>query len=168
VLDTLIYVKRETNVWLEITTLLIPGLNDSESEIEEMTQWVVENLGGDVPWHFTAFHPDWRMRDIPGTPIATLSRARSIAMKNGVRYAFTGNVDDPSGQATYCHQCKRPLIGRDWYEITFWGLNADGTCANCGATCAGVFQERPGVWGSRRLPVSIQESREAEREWTAQ
>jgi pyruvate formate lyase activating enzyme len=155
VLDTLVYVKRNTQVWLEITTLLIPDLNDSDREIEEMTQWVVTNLGPDVPWHFTAFHPDWRMRDIPPTPAKTLSRARSIAMKNGVRYAFTGNVRDPDGQATYCHECRALLIGRDGYEITAWHLTEASACAECGAHCAGVFDRAPGNWGSRRLPVSM-------------
>ena len=155
VLETLVYVKRETNVWLEITTLLIPGLNDSERELEEMTQWVVENLSPDVPWHFTAFHPDSRMRDIPPTGAATLSRARAIAMKNGVRYAFTGNVYDPDGQATYCHHCRALLIGRDGYEITAWHLGEDGACSKCGTPCAGIFERAPGRWGSRRMPVEI-------------
>ena len=155
VLDTLIYVKRETKVWLEITTLLIPGLNDSESELEKMTQWVAENLGLDVPWHFTAFHPDWRMSDVPGTPSATLSRARAIAMTNGIRYVFTGNTHDPLGQATYCHKCQATLIGRDWYEITSWHLTAEGNCDTCGTPCAGVFEASPGRWGSKRRPVSL-------------
>jgi pyruvate formate lyase activating enzyme len=155
VLDTLVYVKRETEVWLEITTLLIPGLNDSEAELERMTQWVVENLGPDVPWHFTAFHPDWRMRDIPATPSQTLSRARAIAMKNGVRYAFTGNIHDPNGQATYCHNCQMQLIGRDGYEITAWHLTAENKCDKCGTSCPGVFGRSPGTWGSKRMPVAV-------------
>ena len=155
VLETLVYVKRETQVWLEITTLLIPGLNDSQAELEKMTQWVVENLGPDVPWHFTAFHPDWRMRDISPTPAETLSRARAIAMKNGVRYAFTGNVHDPAGQATYCHHCQALLIGRDWYEITAWHLTDEGKCKKCRTACAGVFDPSPGRWGSKRMPVSM-------------
>ncbi len=155
VLDTLVYLRHETDVWLEITTLLIPGLNDSETTLEEMTQWVVARLGPDVPWHFTAFHPDWRMRDIAATPGRTLARARAIAQKNGVRYAYTGNIHDLSGQATYCRACNAQLIQRDRYEITAWHLTADGRCATCGALCAGVFQDRPGTWGSRRMPVSI-------------
>ena len=155
VLDTLLYVKRETQVWLEITTLLIPGLNDSDAEIEKMTQWVVENLGPDVPWHFTAFHPDWRMRDIPATPSETLSRARAIALKNGMRYAFTGNVHDPAGQATYCHNCQTLLIGRDRYEITAWHLTPEGKCDKCGIACSGVFSYTPGTWGSKRMPVAM-------------
>jgi pyruvate formate lyase activating enzyme len=158
VLETLVYVKRETQVWLEITTLLIPGLNDSEAELEEMSQWVVENLGPDTPWHFTAFHPDWRMRDIPPTPPQTLALARAIALKNGVRYAFTGNVHDPAGQTTWCHQCQAPLIGRDRYEITSWGLTEAGACKSCGAACAGVFDHAAGAWGSKRRPVRIREA----------
>jgi pyruvate formate lyase activating enzyme len=155
VLETLVYVKRETSVWLEITNLLVPGLNDSDGEIERMTQWVVENLGPDVPMHFTAFHPDWRMRDIPPTPASTLRRARRIALKAGVRYAFTGNVYDPEGQATYCHECGATLIGRDGYRIAAWHLTAEGRCRKCGTACAGVFGAKPGTWGARRVPVAM-------------
>ena len=158
VLETLVYVKHETKAWLEITTLLIPGLKDSEKELEHMTEWVVENLGQDVPWHFTAFHPDWRMRDIPPTPIETLSRARNIAMKNGVRYAFTGNVHDPAGQATYCHNCAALLIGREGYEITDWHLTK-GKCSHCSTPSAGIFENSPGTWGSKRWPVRIDAAR---------
>jgi pyruvate formate lyase activating enzyme len=155
VLETLVYLKRETGVWLETTTLLIPGLNDADAEIEEMTQWVVRELGPDVPMHFTAFHPDWKMRDIPPTPPATLSRARAIARKNGVRYAYTGNVHDEDGGSTLCHGCGERLIGRDWYVMTGWSLDAGGRCAHCGTPCAGVFEARPGDWGARRLPVRL-------------
>jgi pyruvate formate lyase activating enzyme len=155
VLDTLKYLKHETSVWFEITTLLIPGLNDSEKELEEMTQWVVRELGPDVPMHFTAFHPDWKMRDIPPTPPATLTKARAIAMKNGVRYAYTGNVHDEEGGSTYCHQCGTRLIGRDWYNLTEWNLDAEGKCKACGTACAGVFEARPGAFGARRLPVRL-------------
>ena len=156
VLDTLIYLKRETDVWFELTTLLIPGENDSEKEIEEMTQWVVEKLGPEVPMHFTAFHPDWKMMDKPPTPPATLTQARRIALKNGVRYAFTGNVHDEDGGSTYCHQCHAKLIGRDWYVITEWNLDAQGRCKSCGTTCAGLFEAKPGTWGAKRLPVRLQ------------
>jgi pyruvate formate lyase activating enzyme len=155
VLETLVHVKRETKVWLEITTLLIPGQNDSEAELEAMSEWVVENLGPDTPWHFTAFHPDWRMRDVPPTPSETLKRARDIAIKHGVRFAYTGNIHDPAGQTTYCHQCRTPLIGRNRYEITAWGLSEAGTCKRCGAPCEGVFDRAPAAWGSKRLPVRI-------------
>ncbi|MDT8305149.1 MAG: AmmeMemoRadiSam system radical SAM enzyme [Anaerolineae bacterium] len=155
VLDTLKYLKHETDVWFEITTLLIPGHNDSDRELEEMTQWVVTELGPDVPMHFTAFHPDYKMLDVPHTPPQTLSRARRIARKNGVRYAYTGNVHDESGSSTYCHVCGERLIGRDWYELTEWNLTGAGDCANCGTPCPGYFEPRPGHWGPRRQPVRL-------------
>jgi pyruvate formate lyase activating enzyme len=155
VLDTLVYLRRETDVWFEITTLLIPGENDSDAEIDDLTRWVVAELGPDVPLHFTAFHPDWKMLDTPPTPPQTLSRARRIALKNGVRYAYTGNVHDEAGGSTYCHQCGAKLIGRDWYVITEWHLTVDGRCPACHAACAGVLESRHGAWGSRRQPVRL-------------
>ncbi len=155
VLDTLLYLKHETDVWFEITTLLIPGENDSDAELEAMTQWVVAELGPDVPMHFTAFHPDYRMLDKPRTPPGTLTRARRIARKNGVRYAYTGNVHDEEGGSTYCHQCGAKLISRDWYRLTAWHLTADGRCRTCLTPCAGHFEARPGTWGSRRRPVRL-------------
>ena len=155
VLDTLEYIKKETNVWLEITNLLIPGHNDSEKEIDEMTQWVVEHLGPDVPMHFTAFHPSWKMMDVPPTPVKTLTRARRIALRNGIRYAYTGNVHDESGESTYCHNCGALLIGRDWYVLSEWRLTPDGHCPDCGEPLAGVFETKPGTWGARRLPVRL-------------
>ncbi len=155
VLETLVYVARETPVWLEITNLLIPGLNDSDREIEDMTRWVVENLGPEVPIHFTAFYPAWKMMDRPPTPASTLSRARHIAMKNGVRYAFTGNVLDPEGASTYCHDCGQRLIGREGYDIVEWNLTEDAQCTGCGTACAGTFEGPPGDWGARRAPVNV-------------
>lgn len=155
VLETLQYIKHETRVWLEITTLLIPNENDSEQEIEALTQWVVEKLGPDVPLHFSAFHPDWKMLDKPPTPPATLIRARQIAMKNGVRYAYTGNIRNKAGDSTYCHHCGQLLIGRDWYELSEWNLTPEGKCNRCGTPCAGIFEARPGTWGARRLPVNM-------------
>jgi pyruvate formate lyase activating enzyme len=155
VLDTLRYVKHETDVWLEITTLLIPGENDSDAELEAASAWVVEHLGPDVPWHFTAFHPDYKMLDVPTTPAATLRRARAIAQRHGVRYVYTGNVHDETGQSTYCHACGAKLIGRDWYVLSDWNLDAEGACASCGTHCAGVFEAQPGNWGARRLPVRL-------------
>ena len=154
VLDTLVYLRKETKVWVEITNLLIPGYNDSEAELDAMTRWVVENLGPDVPMHFSAFHPDWKMRDVPPTPPETLFRARRIAIGNGVRYAYTGNVDDLEGGATLCHRCGGTLIARDGYDVTEWNL-ARGRCRQCGEPCAGVFEDRPGRWGTRRLPVRL-------------
>jgi len=153
VLETLKYIKHETSVWLELTTLIIPGENDSEAEIEAMTQWVVENLGTDVPMHFTAFHPDWKMLDKPPTPIASLLQARQIAIKNGVHYAYVGNVHDKSAESTYCHGCGKLLIGRDWYELSDWNLDESGCCRFCGVRCAGVFNPKPGNWGAKRKGV---------------
>ncbi len=155
VLDTLMYLKHETNVWLELTTLIIPGENDSASEIDEMTAWVVEALGSDVPMHFTAFHPSWKMMAHQPTPFETLSRARAIANRNGVQFAYTGNVRDPIGESTRCMGCGEMLIGRDQYQMTHWGLARNGLCPKCEAVCPGVFEEKPGSWGSRRLPILI-------------
>jgi len=157
VLETLEYLAHETDVWFELTTLLIPGENDSDAELEAMTQWVVEHLGPDVPMHFTAFHPDYKMLDLPRTPPGTLTRARSIALKNGVRYAYTGNVHDGNGGSTYCHRCGETLIGRDWYVLSDWNLTEAGHCSRCGTRCAGVFEARPGTWGSRRMPVRMRD-----------
>ncbi len=157
VLETLEYLKHETEVWLEITTLLIPGENDAPAEIEAASRWIVEHLGVDVPWHFTAFHPDYKMLDKPSTPAATLSRARRIAREHGIRYVYTGNVHDEAGQSTRCHACGARLIGRDWYTLTGWNLTADGRCGDCGTACAGVFEAEPGHWGARRAPVRLAE-----------
>lgn len=158
VLDTLVYLKNEMDVWFEITTLLIPDENDGCAEIEEMTRWIADHLGFDVPLHFTAFHPDWKMTDKPHTPPKTLTRAREIALKNGLRYVYTGNVHDYRGSSTYCRDCGDVLIGRDWYELLTWNVTMrDGkpTCANCRAELAGVFEDRPGGWGARRRPIHI-------------
>lgn len=153
VLETIQYVAHETDVWMELTTLLIPGKNDSDDELNEMTHWVVENLGPDVPMHFTAFHPDWKMKDIPHTPPETLTRARQIAIQNGVNYAYTGNVHDSSGGSTYCPACHEVVIERDWYELGFWGLEDGGCCKHCGHKIAGIFEATPGNWGAKRVPV---------------
>lgn len=155
VLETLEYLKHETDVWFELTTLLIPGENDSNDELDRMTRWVAERLGPDVPMHFSAFHPDWKMLDHQPTPPATLIRAREIALKNGVRYAYVGNVHDKRADSTYCHGCGEVLIGRDWYVLSDWNLTADGACNHCGASCAGIFNGPPGDWGARRQPVRL-------------
>jgi pyruvate formate lyase activating enzyme len=155
VLDTLNYLRRETSVWLELTTLLIPGENDSDEEIDRMTKWVVSELGPDVPMHFTAFHPDWKMLDRPPTPPQTLGRARAIARRNGVHHAYTGNVHDSEGGSTYCPGCGSRVIQRDWYELGEWGLDAKGCCARCHTRIAGVFEPAPGTWGARRVPVRM-------------
>jgi pyruvate formate lyase activating enzyme len=153
VLETLEYIRQETDVWLELTTLLIPGENDSDDELHRLCAWVVEHLGPEVPLHFSAFHPDYKMRDLPATPPATLSRARGIAQEEGVRYAYTGNVHDADGGSTWCHQCGHLLIERDWYRLGHWGLTGDGRCECCGTPCAGVFDAQPGTFGPQRIRV---------------
>ncbi len=155
VLETLEYVKKETDVWLEITTLLIPGYNDSDEELKRMTEWIVETLGPDVPLHFTAFHPDYKMRDVPPTPPETLTRARKLAMEQGLHYVYTGNVHDSEGGSTWCPNCGELLIERDWYVLGKWGLDDRGRCASCGTPIPGVFEARPGDWGARRLPIAM-------------
>ena len=155
VLDTLCYVKHEARTWLEITTLLIPGENDSSQEVGALSEWMMERLGPDVPLHFTAFHPDWKMLDKPPTPPSTLTRAQAIARSVGLRYVYTGNVHDEAGQSTYCASCGTRLIARDWYAITDWALEAEGRCAACGGSCPGLFEPQPGTWGARRAPVLI-------------
>ena len=155
VLETLEYLRHETDVWLEITTLLIPGENDSDGEIDAMTAWIAERLGPGVPLHFTAFHPDWKMLDRPRTPASTLTRARARALGNGLRYVYTGNVHDPSGGTTACHGCGGSLIVRDWYVIRDYVLGDDGRCPACGTACAGVFDGPPGRWGAQRRPVRL-------------
>ncbi|ABK43412.1 Radical SAM domain protein [Magnetococcus marinus MC-1] len=154
--ETLIYLKHHTDVWFELTTLLIPNENDSEAELHEMTQWVVATLGAEVPMHFTAFHPDFRMRNQSPTPAHTLSRARAIALANGVRYAYTGNVSDAAGGSSYCHHCGMQLITRNRYVISHWGLDAQGKCPRCATPMAGRFEAKPGQWGAKRLPIRFQ------------
>jgi pyruvate formate lyase activating enzyme len=155
VLDTLEYLEHETDVWFEITTLLIPGENDSPAEIDAESRWLMDHLGPDVPLHFSAFHPDWKMMETPATSPSTLKQARQIAMKAGLRYVYTGNIHDPAGQSTYCHSCGATLIGRDWYELTAWKLSADGCCVQCGTPCASVLDGTHGHWGRRRQSIRI-------------
>jgi pyruvate formate lyase activating enzyme len=155
VLETLLYLRWETDVWFEITNLLIPGLNDGDAELTEMTQWVVENLGAEVPMHFTAFHPDYRMLDRPRTPRETLLRARRIAREQGVRYAYIGNVADNDAGATFCYGCGQKLIGRMGYTLTTWALDEVGRCTNCQTALPGVLESVPGQWGSRRERIWV-------------
>jgi pyruvate formate lyase activating enzyme len=155
VLDTLVYLKHETDVWFEITTLLIPDHNDSDAEIAAECAWIAEHLGPDVPLHFTAFHPDFKMRDVPPTPPATLARARRIALDAGLRYVYTGNVHDTEGGSTSCASCGALVIERDWYVIRGYELTDDGRCRRCGASLPGVYSGPAGEWGPRRLPVSV-------------
>jgi pyruvate formate lyase activating enzyme len=155
VLETLQYLHTETDVWLELTTLLIPGLNDSDEELDAMTAWVVEHLGPDVPMHFSAFHPDYRMLDRPATPPGTLQRARRIALANGVHYPYTGNVHDREGQSTYCPGCHEPVVVRDWYTLDDYRLDDGGHCLSCGTEIAGRFDGPPGTWGATRVPIAL-------------
>jgi pyruvate formate lyase activating enzyme len=155
VLETLEYLVRETQVWTEITTLLIPGKNDSDAEIEAECKWIMRQLGPDVPLHFSAFHPDWKMRDVPATPAATLARAREIGRLAGLHYVYTGNVHDEAGGSTYCPSCENVVIERDWYEIHGYRLTDEGACTHCGARLAGRFQKFGKPFGSRRIPVRL-------------
>ena len=155
VLDTLRYLRSETDVWFEVTNLVIPGHNDTDDDIRKLSDWVVGELGPDVPLHFSAFHPSYRMLDVPPTSRASLRRARSIAKAAGIRHVYTGNVHDREGDTTYCADCGTSLIRRDWYEILEWNLK-EGACPACGARCAGVFESGPGTWGARRLSVRME------------
>ncbi len=155
VLDTLIWIKNETNVWLEVTTLLIPGKNDSAREIEKLASWFVQHLGPSTPLHFTAFHPDFKMMDTPRTPAATLKKAREIAKSHGLQHVYTGNVHDKRGQSTYCGNCEKLLIERDWYVLGKWHLDRDARCRYCRSTLPGKFAPSPGKWGAKRRRVSI-------------
>ena len=157
VLDTLAWLRHETNVWLEVTTLLIPGQNDSEEEIEKLSTWCVENLGPEVPLHFTAFHPDFRMLDVRSTPSATLRRARDQGKAAGLKHVYTGNIRDVEGQSTYCAHCGQEIIGRDGYQIRGWRLDREGRCPGCHTAVAGHFGPTPGQWGARRVPLAFPE-----------
>jgi pyruvate formate lyase activating enzyme len=156
VLDTLKYLRRETDVWLEITMLLIPGENDSREEIDAMTRWIARELGTEIPLHFSAFHPDYRMLGHRSTPKATLQRARAQALANGLKHVYVGNVRDPEGETTFCAGCGAALIGRDAYELTAYQLDASGACRRCARPLAGRFAAQPGHWGRRRMPVAIE------------
>ncbi|MCK5798314.1 MAG: AmmeMemoRadiSam system radical SAM enzyme [Deltaproteobacteria bacterium] len=153
VLDTLAWLHAETNVWLEVTTLLIPGENDSDDEIARLCDWFTQNLGTETPLHFTAFHPDFELRDHPRTSVATLHRARDIARAAGLKHIYTGNVHDPDGQSTFCASCGQRVIARDGYTIGAYDLDAHSACLSCGAPLAGHFGETKGAWGSRRQRV---------------
>jgi pyruvate formate lyase activating enzyme len=155
VLDTLVYLVKETQVWTEITTLLIPGRNDSDAELEAMSRWILANLGADVPLHFTAFHPDWKMTEVEPTPPATLVRARDIARRIGLRFVYTGNVHDETGGSTYCPSCGEAVILRDWYHIRGYHLTEAGACTYCGARLTGRYQKFGKPFGPRRIPVRL-------------
>ena len=153
--ETLRYLVHETSVWTEITTLLIPGHNDGDDEIKRLSEWVVKELSPDVPLHFSAFHPDYKMLDVPPTPPETLRRARRIAMAEGVRHVYVGNVHDADADTTYCPSCGAAVIGRDWYDILSYDLDAAGRCRKCSARIPGRFEAFRGAFGARRIPVRI-------------
>ncbi len=159
VLDTLKWLKAETDVWVEVTNLVIPGENDGDAEIQEMCDWMLQNVGDEVPMHFTAFHPDFKMRDKPPTPPETISRARAIAMNAGIKYAYVGNVLNLAEQSTYCPGCGEMLIERDHYTLGRFRI-VDGKCQSCGTEIAGVFEPERGNWGRKRLPISISSEKE--------
>ena len=155
VLDTISWLVNATHVWVELTTLVVPGHNDDPAELRKMARWVMDELGPNVPWHFSAFHPDFKMMDVPATPRESLTRAREIAMSEGVRFAYTGNVSDPAGDTTLCPGCGAAVIERNWYEIGAYRLDEHGRCKLCGAVLPGVFGTSAGDWGRRRRPVNL-------------
>lgn len=154
VLDTLKWLKHESSVWLEITNLIIPIENDNPDDVRCMCEWIVKELGDEVPLYFSAFHPDFRLRNRPHTPAETLIYCRNIALRAGLKYVYTGNVSDVERQSTYCPGCKKLLIERDWYELGEYHLQANA-CAYCGHVIAGHFAEAPGTWGRCRFPVNV-------------
>ncbi len=155
VLETLSYVAHETDTWLEITCLVIPGHNDSDAEISAMAGWIATHLGRDVPLHFSAFHPDWKMRNVAATPPSSVRRARRLALAEGLNHVYTGNIEDLEGDASHCSNCGTLLIQRHWYDIETYALGRDGTCPDCGTPCAGRFAAAAGTWGRRRQPIRI-------------
>ncbi len=159
VLDTLAWLKRETQVWLEVTTLLIPGKNDSIDEIARLSDWCVERLGPETPLHFSAFHPDFKLSETPPTPPDTVRRAREQAKQAGLHHVYTGNMHDREGQSTYCSGCGKLVIERDGYWIGSYRLDAQGKCLHCGVALAGRFDAQPGHFGPRRVRLEITANR---------
>ncbi len=155
VLETLKYLVHETKTWVEITTLLIPGENDSDRELDEMTAWIRDELGTEVPLHFSAFHPDYKMLSHAATPAATLTRARAIAMRNGLAHVYTGNVHDRAGDTTSCAGCGTALVVRDWYAILEYRVTPEGACPVCARPLAGRFGPKLERFGRRRIPIAI-------------
>ena len=154
--DTLRYLARETKVWTEITTLIIPGHNDSDAELTALAEFVSGELGPEVPLHFSAFHPDYKMIDVPRTPPETLARARRIAKRAGLKHVYTGNVHDREGDTTRCASCDAILIERDWYELVAYRLTDEAACPACGAKLAGRFGKKPDkAFGRRRMRVQM-------------
>ena len=136
--ETLRYLAK-SETWLEVTTLLIPTLNDSDQEIGELCDWFVRYLGREVPLHFSAFHPANKLLTLPSTPPQTLFRAMEIAIASDLRYVYTGNIDDPAGQSTYCPQCRQTVIFRNRYAIEEYKIDEECCCKYCGQSIAGQF-----------------------------
>jgi AmmeMemoRadiSam system radical SAM enzyme/AmmeMemoRadiSam system protein B/AmmeMemoRadiSam system protein A len=163
VLDTLVWLRRESDVWFEVTNLVIPDANDDDQEFQRMLDWILEQLGDDVPLHFTAFHPDFRLQDRPVTPQETLLRAYELARRAGVKHVYVGNVNDVRHQSTYCPSCGGCVIERNWYELGAYQLDGNH-CRGCGQAIAGRFDRGggPGNWGRKRQPVRIAQFRSGE------
>lgn len=155
VLDTLLYLVKETEVWVEITNLIIPGENDSPDELKSMTAWIANNLGDHIPLHFSAFHPDYKFTNRSATPHKTLMQAKEIAHNNGLKHVYLGNVRDVDNASTYCPNCGVLIIGRSGYELTEWHINHSGTCNKCGSLTNGCFEDEPGHWGNRYERIRI-------------
>ena len=158
VLDTLTHIYHETNCWLEITTLLIPGHNDSADEIKALSQWIARELGADVPLHFSAFHPSWKLDKLPPTPASTLVHARQIAMESGLHYVYTGNIHNLEGGTTFCPRCHTRLIVRDWHEIRYYDLSENGHCPRCNTKIPGHYDRLDKPFGAQRIPVQLKQS----------
>jgi len=156
VLDTLVWLVRKSAVWVEITNLLIPEANDAPEDIRRMCQWIADELGPDVPLHFSAFHPAFQLTDRRPTPSSTLIAAHEIGRQAGLHYVYTGNVFDPQHQHTYCPGCGRAVIWREGYALGAYEMQ-DGRCAHCHVPIAGRFDQRPGAWGGGRREVNIAE-----------
>ena len=158
VLDTLVHIRHETSCWLEVTTLLIPGANDSDAEITALSQWMQRELGPDVPLHFTAFHPDFKLTDRPATPPETVMRARRIAIDQGLRYVYTGNIHDAAGGTTHCPRCATAVVVRDWHHINAYRLQSGAQCPKCDFPISGRFERHDAgftQFGRQRIPVSF-------------
>lgn len=155
VLDTLKYLRIHTNVWFELTTLVIPGENDDEAELKNLSSWVFNELGPETPLHFSAFHPDYKMKNSEATPLKTLIKAWEIGLETGLFYVYTGNVYYAPGDTTYCKNCGKTLIERDWYELSTYELDQNGCCTKCGTRLDGCFDVTSGKWGSKRRPIRI-------------
>ena len=156
VLETIEYAVHETRTWVELTTLIIPGYNDSDTELAALCSWVADRLGSEVPIHFTAFHPDYKMRNVPRTPPGTLTRARALARQHGLEFVYTGNVIDPEGQRTRCPSCHDAPVDRSWHSVTEYHITPGGRCPSCATTIQGRFAKGPGDWGPQRVAVAIE------------